>query len=59
MDAMPVDVIPVDAGSCVESTLETPFNSSRLASSVLICAAYVDGTAEENHGGLDVSSRAA
>lgn len=34
-------------------------NSFMLASNVFICAMYVDGTAVENHGGRETSSRAA
>lgn len=62
---IPVDVAPsvapgVDVAaepSAVES--DVALNSFRLASSALNSAAYVEGIAKENHGGRDVSSRAA
>lgn len=70
---IPVDVAPivavapgVEAAPGVEVAAEplavergVALSSFKLASSVLNSAAYVEGIAEENHGGRDVSSRAA
>lgn len=70
---IPVDVAPivavapgVEAAPGVEVASEplavetgVALSSFTLASSVLNSAAYVEGIAEENHGGRDVSSRAA
>lgn len=68
MDIAPSVVVApgVDAAPGVEVAAEplavetgVSLNSFKLASSVLNSATYVEGIAEENHGGRDVSSRAA